>query len=193
MQLLFKKNLHYAIINLRLGTNIKSEWWLGNLKEKRAEKKTVSLCTCALFLVRPRRGRWARASSHAPHQCRSSAATSCVCAPHSLLEAEHNSKKTSVQPHHLGCRRNARQIRSSGQSRYLWRRGVLVVGDLGPKVSRSSRKPGEIGWVKFGRSSSSAAAAQADGEPDGCGSPSATDSRRRLMIQFRCKHKTRLE
>ena len=98
----------------------------------------------------------------------------CVCAPHSLLETEHNSQNPSDQPHHLGCRRNARQIRSSGQSCYLWRRGVLVVGDLGPKVSRSSRKPVEIGWVKFGRSSSSAAAAQADGEPDGCGSRSAT-------------------
>jgi len=79
----------------------------------------------------------------------------------------------------------------------LWGRGrnhKLVVGDLDwMKVSCFSRKPVEIGWVSAGRSSSSAAAAETDGEPDGCGSPSATDSRRRLMMQFRCKHKTRLE
>jgi hypothetical protein len=127
----------YALCNHKFTLGDKYQIWMvawKAWKKNAQEKKTVSLCTCALFLVRPRRGRWARASSHPPHQCRSSAATFCVCAPHSLLETGHNSKKKpSDQPHHLGCRRNARQIRSSGQSCYLWGWGVnheLVVGDL---------------------------------------------------------------
>jgi hypothetical protein len=116
----------------------------------------------------------------------------CFCAPHSPLETEHNSQNPSDQPHHLGCRRNARQIRSSGQScaMQLWGRGgnhKLVVGDLdGTEGVVLLTEPVEIRWVSAGRSSRSAAASETDGEPDGCGSPSATDSRRRLMIQFRC-------
>ena len=46
---------------------------------------------------------------------------------------------------------------------------------MGPKVSRSSRKPVEIGRVSAGRSSSAAAAAEADGKPD-------TPARRRRAI-----------
>ena len=123
--------MHYAIINLRLGTNIKSEWWLGKPERKtRRKKNSFTSYLCTFFLARQNRGRWARVSSQAPPPMSKFCSDLCVCAPHSLLETEHNSQKPSVQPHHLGCRRNARQIRSSGQSCYLWRRGVLVVGDL---------------------------------------------------------------
>lgn len=62
---------------------------------------------------------------------------------------------------------------------HLWGRGEtthLSLGTwMGPKVSRSSRKPVEIGRVSAGRSSSAAAAAEADGEPD-------TPARRRRAI-----------
>jgi len=184
--------MHYAIINLRLGTNIKSEWWLGKPERKTRRKKTVSLCTCALFLASQRRGRWARASSQAAHQCQCSAATSVSARP-----TAHSKQNTIVKIHRIN-----HIILAAGATRDKLDRADKAVlcnyggeGEtsnlslgtwMGLKVSCFSRKPVEIRWVTAGQSSRSAAASEADGEPDECGSPSATDSRRRLMIQFRC-------
>jgi len=106
----------------------------------------------------------------------------CVCAPHSLPGTEHNSPNRQINrtaaasrlPRHEQIKTTRDELdQPNGAARYLRGEGEgegeegathLSLGTwMGPKVSRSSRKPVEIGRVSAGRKSSAAAAA--DGEP----------------------------
>ena len=118
----------------------------------------------------------------------------CVCAPHSLPGTEHNSPNRQINrtaaasrlPRHEQIKTTRDELdQPNGAARYLRGEGEgegeegathLSLGTwMGPKVSRSSRKPVEIGRVSAGRRSSAAAAAATDGEP-------GTPARRRRAV-----------
>ena len=107
------------LYSLQCPQRIINEMHLSTHHAQKTTKKTVSLCTLAAHFFSTPKARMMGTGilSRSPPMSKF-CSDLCVCAPHSLLETEHNSQKPSVQPHHLGCRRNARQIRSSGQSCY---------------------------------------------------------------------------
>lgn len=85
--------------------------------QKTKQNKTVSLCTLAAHFFSTPKARMMGTGilSRSPPMSKF-CSDLCVCAPHSLPETEHNSRKPSDQPQRIGCRRripahqnNARQ------------------------------------------------------------------------------------
>jgi len=108
---------------------------------QKTTKKTVSLCTLAAHFFSTPKARMMGTGilSRSPPMSKF-CSDLCVCAPHSLPETEHNSRKPSDQPQHLSCRRH-QQIKTTRDkldqrdkaAMHLWGRGgnhALVVGDL---------------------------------------------------------------
>lgn len=129
-------------IALQLAMPTKDNQRNASIHPPRAEnQKTVSLCTLAAHFFSTPKARMMGTGilSRSPPMSKF-CSDLWVCAPHSLPETEHNSRKPSDQPQHLSCRRH-QQIKTTRDkldqrdkaAMHLWgqrRNHALVVGDL---------------------------------------------------------------